>query len=210
MRGDSVSIAGSLELIHYSHVVAASGLGEGESPGLNIASLSEALTEFNLLIFESVQAVLPRTKPILPKGHSPFASKYGLHHGRDGVCTTLEMTVISVSKRVVRKRSEIIRLKVKSGQSTGSVRILAVNSGLPTGGNSYGNRVAIVPIMYYNNFIGNLELGVSFNTVSRRLQDKNPVLFPNKALYICTTQVLKASILPFSGSNAWEQESLKR
>jgi hypothetical protein len=148
VRGDTVSIADSIESIHYSQVVAASGLGEGEIPGLNIASLLEASTKQNLLTFESWQAVLPMTKPILPKGHSPFASKYGLHHGRDGVCTTLEMTVISVSKRVVRKRSEIIRFKVKSGQSTGSVRILAVNSGLPTGGNSYGNRVAIVPFMY--------------------------------------------------------------
>lgn len=116
MRGDSVSIAGSLELIHYSHVVAASGLSEGESPGLKIASLLEALTESNLLIFESVQAVFPMVKVLRPEGHPPFASKYGLHHCRDGVCTTLKLMVISSFKRVVRKRFEIIRFKVESDQ----------------------------------------------------------------------------------------------
>ena len=49
-------------------------------------------------------------------------------------------------KRVAPKRSEIIRFKVKSDQPKGSTRISTWSSGLPTGGNPYGNRVAIVPV----------------------------------------------------------------
>ena len=80
VRGGSADIADSLESIHYSLVVTASGLGEGENPELNKASLPKASTGSNLLTSEFLQAVLPMVKVILLEGYSPFASKYGLHH----------------------------------------------------------------------------------------------------------------------------------
>lgn len=126
-------------------MVAASGLGEGESPGLNLASLLEAWSESNLLTFETLQAALPMVKVILLEGYPPFASKYGLHPGRDGVYTALKESVISSYKRVASERSELIRFKEESSQPKGSDRILLQSSGLPTGINSYGNRAAIVP-----------------------------------------------------------------
>lgn len=126
-------------------MVAASGLGEGESPRLNLASLLEALTESNLLTFEPVQAALPMVKVTRLEGYPPFVSKYGLDPGRYGVYTALLKSVISFFKRVECERSEIIRFKGESDQPKGSVRILLQSSGLPTGRNSYGNRVAVVP-----------------------------------------------------------------
>lgn len=123
MRGGSADIADSLESIHYSLVATASGLGEGENPELNKASLPKASTGSNLLTSEFLQAVLSMVKVILLEGYSPFASKYGLHHCKDGVYRAFGLAVTDDPKRVAPKRSEIIRFKVKSDQPKGSTRI---------------------------------------------------------------------------------------
>lgn len=123
MRGDSYDIVISTGITHHSQVGAASGLGEGESPEPNIASLLEAPTGSNLLIAEFLQAALPMVKVKLLKDYPPFASKDGPYHCRDGVCKTLGLTVISDSKRVVSKRSGLTGFKVKSNRPKGSVRI---------------------------------------------------------------------------------------
>lgn len=152
VRGDSYDIVISTGITHHSQVGAASGLGEGESPEPNIASLLEAPTGSNLLIAEFLQAALPMVKVKLLKDYPPFASKDGPYHCRDGVCKTLGLTVISDSKRVVSKRSGLTGFKVKSNRPKGSVRISRWSSGLPTGGKhtSYGNRVAILPSLEQN------------------------------------------------------------
>jgi len=82
---------------------AASGLGKGESPELNLASLLEAKTDKNLLNIEFLQAVTPMVKAILLEDYSPFASKNGLHHCRDGMYIVLILTVISGIKKVYYK-----------------------------------------------------------------------------------------------------------
>ena len=177
MRRDNKSIANSFEFIHYSHVVAVSGLGEGEIPKLNIASLLKALTKSNLLIFESVQAVLSKVKVLKLEGYPTFASKYGLHHCRDGVCTTLNLRVISRFKREVRKRSKIIRFKVDIDQPKGSERILLLSSGLPTEYNCHGNRVAIVPSNKLFITEACLHKGVGFRTCIK-IKEREHIMLP--------------------------------
>ena len=82
---------------------ATSGLDKRESFKLNLASLLEAKTDKNLLNIKFLQAVTPMVKAILLKDYLPFASKYGLHHCRNGMYIVLILTVIDKIKKVYYK-----------------------------------------------------------------------------------------------------------
>lgn len=172
VRGDSLYVSDFQKSIHYFQMDAASGLGKGESPELNLASLLEARTDKNLLNIEFLQAVTPMVKAILLEDYSPFASKYGLHHCRDGMYIVLILTMTDGIKKVYYKRSKIIRFKVKSNQPKGVINTYRVSSGLPKEGNFYGNGTTIVsnknPIFHSNLLVINLKRVVMGTQLSKR------------------------------------------
>jgi len=125
-------------------MVAVSELGKGESPELNIASPLEASNESNQLTLGLMQAVLPMVKVTLPEVYCPLASKYRPYHcWKNGIRTNLFDTAIRSDKKVIRKEFEIIVFKDKNGLPKGSERMNSGIFGLPTGGNSYGNRAIV-------------------------------------------------------------------
>ena len=135
-------------LNRYSQTVTASGLGEGESSGLNIASLLKAFAELILFKFERRQAVPLMVRTKLFKDHFPLASRYGLYLNRKEINSMLGGLIISLLKRIITRGPETIRLKEKSDLPKRGIRIhITGNIGLPKGViNSYGNGVAIVPL----------------------------------------------------------------
>jgi len=96
VREVSSFIESSIELDHYFQMVAASELGKGESPELNIASPLEASIESNQLTLGLMQAVLPMVKVTLPEVYCPLASKYRRYHcWKNGIPTNLFDTAVS-------------------------------------------------------------------------------------------------------------------
>jgi len=111
-------------------------------------------------------------KTILLEDYSLFASKYGLHHCRDGMYIVLILIMTDKIKKVYYKRSKIIRFKVKSNQPKGVINTYRVSSGLPKEGNFYGNGTTIVsnknPIFHSNLLVINLKRIVMGTQLSKR------------------------------------------
>nr|ATI20532.1 group II intron reverse transcriptase/maturase [Juglanconis juglandina] len=168
MRGWCPSIV-SLWDVHSSNMFTTAELGRGESSLLNIASQLKSSTVLNLTWVVFGWVGLSMVKAKLLQDYYSLSSCSGRYHGRDGISTLPQVLNGGICgwgsvTRLLRKG-----FKNKNGQPKESVRMRRTTTGLPTGSNSHGNRVTIVPSLYVvGNFTGNGgRVAVNFASSSR-------------------------------------------
>ncbi len=127
------------------HVIAPSGLGEGENPEPNIASLSKAIGDTNWSTSIPSQGVLPMIRATLLKAKSPMPPLNGEQHDQYGLFRTLLVMKTWTNRAAVPAYSSIRRSKEMSLQSKGSMWTNTATMGLSKGSNPQGNGVWIVP-----------------------------------------------------------------
>ncbi len=127
------------------HVIAPSGLGEGENAQPNIASLSKAIGDTNWSTSIPSQGVLPMIRATLLKAKSPMPPLNGEQHDQYGLFRTLLVMKTWTNRAAVPAYSSIRRSKEMSLQSKGSMWTNTATMGLSKGSNPQGNGVWIVP-----------------------------------------------------------------
>ena len=126
-------------------VSAPSGLGLGESPRLNIASLPKARRKEKWLITYSLQGVLPMIRATLLKVKFPMPSLNGGRLGHKGSTRMLSVMKIWTDRAATPAYSALSRTKEMSLRSKGSMWTSIATAGLPTERKPHGNGVRIVP-----------------------------------------------------------------
>jgi group II intron reverse transcriptase/maturase len=127
------------------NVIAPSGLGKGEIPELNIASLLKASVPVKWITLGRMQGVLPMIRATLPEVEFPMPSLNGESHDHKGWLRTRPGMRKWPGRAAVSAWSLIKGIKEMSLQSKGSIWTNDATMGLPTERDLQGNGVWVVP-----------------------------------------------------------------
>lgn len=131
---------------YYPYIFPATELGKGESPMLNIASLSEGGTGINQICPIVHQAESSMSRAILPEPYSLGTSTWGLYHFWNRIYA---LSILLKWKRIlwIKCSQDTISIhNVKSGDSKEELKVTNKIKGLPTALKSQGNRGIVVPL----------------------------------------------------------------
>nr|AYE93218.1 hypothetical protein C0995_000097 [Termitomyces sp.]AYE93275.1 hypothetical protein C0995_000035 [Termitomyces sp.] len=133
-------------LRHYPYMSPASELGEGESPILNLASLSEGGKGRSQIYLVVHRAEPSTSKATLPEPNLPGASTRGPYHAWKRICALCITWKWRVIQWIKCNQGTISTHNVKSwGSKDGKWKTLNGTKGLPTAPKGHGNRGTVVP-----------------------------------------------------------------
>jgi group II intron reverse transcriptase/maturase len=136
----------SLRLRYYPYISPVSELGGGESPTLNLASLTKGGTGRNRIGLIVHRTDFPMSKAILPESNLLGASTRGLYHVRPNRIYALSMILgWRIILWINRNQDTTSIHNVKSWNSKGEFKITIGTKGLPKAPTSHGNRGIVVP-----------------------------------------------------------------
>lgn len=133
-----------LEHRYYPYISPASGLDEGESPTLNLASLQEGEEGSNQKDLVTHRAELPMNKTILSEPYLLGASTGGPYHVWDRICVVCAVWEWRAAQWIIYIQGTISTHNVKSGDPKGNQKTIVGTKGLPTAWKGHGNRGIVV------------------------------------------------------------------
>nr|UEX92732.1 hypothetical protein [Ophiocordyceps lanpingensis] len=135
-------------LSYYPYITPASELGEGESPTLNLASLSKGGEGRNLINLVTHRAEPSMSKAKLLEPYLPGISSRGSYLVRNRICALCMIWKWRIIQWINSNQDTISIRNVKSGGSKDGLRkIIIGTTGLPTVLKDHGNRGVIVPVL---------------------------------------------------------------
>jgi group II intron reverse transcriptase/maturase len=138
----------SERLSYYPYITPASELGEGESPTLNLASLSEGgkgSIQSDLVVHRAEPFM---SRAILPEPNLPGISTRGSYSVWIRICVMCMIFKWRIVQWIIYNQGTISTHNVKSwGSKDGLTKVKNRTTGLPKALKGHGNRGAIVPML---------------------------------------------------------------